>query len=146
MSNLITIDPHGATYDYKQSEDPTFNPELRVYPKWQVEAVNDLVYRARGADTVKTEKDWNLVAGIVVFFIRCWPEEWEEYRKTLDDIRGSRRSGGYSKDKEMRFVGAMPLRLERLIKACFPDNEFNKNFVNTFVKRFKIFRVGGEGN
>jgi hypothetical protein len=46
----------------------------------------------------------------------------------------------------MKYVGALPNRLERLIKVIFPYQHWNKEFVNKLVKRFKIFKVGGENN
>lgn len=143
MNNLLIPDPYDSIYEYKGLEDPSFQYGLIPLPRWKVDAVNDLLNRYKGADAVKTEKDWNSVAGLVVFFIQNFPQEWAEFRKTIPDIRETRRSGGYSKSREIRYVASLPFRLERLIKVLFPHQQFDKLFVNKFVKRFKIFQVGG---
>ena len=141
--NLVTPDPYRSVYDYKSMEEPGFAYGFVPIEKWKVDSINGIIKELSGTDVVKTERDWNAVAQLVVFFIRTFPEEWKQFRDTIPDIRETRREGGYSRSKEIKYVGALPFRLERMIKICFPYQQFNKEFVYKFVKRFKIFQVGG---
>ena len=144
--SIVAPDPYQSLHEFEQSQNPDYDIAYQPIERWKVRAIDDLVGRARGADVVKTEKDWNLVAGCVVFYIKVWPQEWTEFKKSVDNIRVTRGSGGYSKSREFRYVGALPPRLERIIKTCFPNQGFDKTFVNKFVKKFQAFKVGGERN
>ena len=129
----------------------TINPQdkitLRPFLKRDVESVDKLVKLSRGSrDYVQTESDWQVICSLIEFFIQRWPNEWMEFRNTMPDIRETRRSGGYSQSKEILYLLALPFRLERLIKIIFPNNKFNKKFSYEFIRRFKAFRVAGEGN
>lgn len=120
---------------------------LRAFRQRDIKDVDRLIEISKGnREDVKTESDWNVVANLVVFYIQRWPQEWEEFRRTIPDIRQTRGAGGYSASKEIKYVGAIPLRLERIIKAIFPQNQFSKKFLYQFIRRFKVFQVGGVQN
>jgi hypothetical protein len=146
MSDIVTVDPFTPLYTYEKITNPEKQLVLRAYKKNLVEGVDRLVEKGRGRQSITTESDWALLEEIVKFFIKEWPHEWLDYKKTIPDIRQTRKSGGYNSNKEMKYVGALPNRLERLIKVIFPYQHWNKEFVNKLVKRFKIFKVGGENN
>lgn len=117
---------------------------LRAFRQRDIDDVDRLIEISRGhRESVKTEEDWNVLANIIVFYIQRWPDEWMEFRSTIPDIRQTRRVDGYSQSKEIKYLAAIPLRLERLIKAIFPMNQFNKPFSYKFIKKFKAFQVGG---
>jgi hypothetical protein len=146
MSDLVTVDPFMPLYAYEKLTDPKKNIVLRQYRKSLVEGVDRLVEKARGRQAVATESDWALIEDIIKFFRNEWPDEWIEFENAVPDIRHSRGAGGYSKSKEIKYVGSIPRRLDRLIKKIFPYQQWDKKFVNSLVKRFKIFKVGGEMN
>lgn len=147
MTDLIKPDPYLPLYAYQKAEHPEHKIVLRQYRKTDVEAVDELVELSRGRTDVRTESDWTLLDKIIMFYTQRWPQEWEEFKNTLPDIRETRGEGGYSGSKEIKYLAAIPLRLERLIKACFPYNQWNKKFANKFVKRFsRGFQVGGVNN
>lgn len=144
---LDQADPYFEFYAAHKETHPESKIMLRAFKKKDVEDVDELLKISRGfRDEVKTESDWNVVAQLVIFYIKRWPEDWMQFRDTMPDIRQSRRNGGYSASREIKYVGALPLRLERLIKAIFPHNQVNKKFLYQFIRRFKIFQVGGVQN
>ncbi len=145
--DILKEDPYITMAALQKMEDPESKIFMRAFRAKDVDDVDKLLEISRGnREVVKTDNDWNVLANLVVFYIKRWPSEWEEFRKTLPDIRKSRRAGGYSKTKEILYVASLPFRLERLIKVIFPYQQYDKKFMWEFVKRFKIFRVAGEQN
>lgn len=140
-------DPYMDLYKFQKATDPSSVILARAFRKADVEAVDKLLELGKGSrETVKTDNDWNVLANVIVFFIQRWPSEWEQFRSSMPEIRETRRAGGYSRSKEIRYVAALPPRLERLIKIMFPYQQYDKKFMNQLIRRFKAFRVGGEGN
>ena len=133
-----------AAHKLTHPEDPLV---LRAFRQRDIDDVDRLIEISKGhREDIKTESDWNVVANLVVFYIQRWGAEWTEFRNSLPDIRQSRGSGGYSRSREIKYVGAIPLRLERLIKAIFPNYQMNKKFLYQFIRRFRVFQVGGVQN
>jgi len=113
--------------------------------KKDVDDVDRLVALSHGnREIVQSPKDWEIMEELLKFFVTRWPREWEEFAKVIPQIKGTRRTGGYSKNKEMMYLASLPPRFERLIKAVFPLQQFNKDFIYKLVNKFKVFKVGGE--
>lgn len=146
MDTLIAPDPFVPLYKYEKTVNPDKYLVWKQYKKSDVQAVDKLVDMAKGRTTVSTESDWVLLGEVIEFYTERWPQEWREFVSSIPDIRHTRGEGGYSESKEMKYVGAFPLRLNKIIKIVFPKQQFDKKFVNKFVKRFRIFKVGGELN
>lgn len=141
------VDNYMPLYAYEKATNPDKVMIMRAFRQKDVEDVDRLVELSKGnRETVKTDEDWNVLANIIVFYIQRWPNEWMEFRNSMPDIRQTRKSGGYSGSKEIKYLAALPFRLERLIKVIFPHNQFNKSFSNKFIKKFKVFQVGGIQN
>jgi hypothetical protein len=138
--DVITQDPINDLYAINGYE------ELRPYRKSDVEAANYLVRISRGRQEVKTASDWGVLAKVLEFWCRRWPEEWQEFSTTVQDIRRTRaRKDGYSREKGkegVRYLGALPLRLMKLIKVVFPLQQWDRKFVEKFINNIKITRVG----
>ncbi len=120
---------------------------LELHRKADVEAVNYLVKISQGSrDFVTSAKDWGIVSKIFEFWTRRWPEEWLEYRSQIEAIRGTRaRKDGYSKELGrggIRYIGALPVRLMKMIKVIFPLQQWDKSFSNKFASNIQISRVG----
>lgn len=141
--DLVTVDPYEKLYKYEQVTNPNVVIGYRVHKKSDVEAVDRLVLKSRGRQEVKTESDWQLLGDIITFFADRWPVDWAQFAKAVPDIRTTRRAGGYSKSKEIKYVASLPYKLERLIKTCFPMQQFDKKFVYSLIRRYKIFKIGG---
>lgn len=147
MTKILLTDPYMEFYAAHKTLHPEEKIMLRAFRQKDLEDVDKLVELSRGnREEVKTEEDWNVLASLIVFYVQRWPDEWMEFRNTLPDIRQTRGNGGYSKSREIKYVLSLPFRLERLIKAIFPRNQFNKKFSYQFIRRFKIFQVGGVQN
>lgn len=139
-------DKYLGVYIHEKLSKPKKVIVLKQFKKSIVEGVDRLVELGRGRTNISTQSDWDLLDEIVKFFMKEWPGEWKQFADTVPDIRRTRRSGGYSKSGEMRYLAALPNRLERLIQRVFPQHEYSKEFVNRLIKRYKIFKIGGEQN
>lgn len=136
MQNLQTSDPFEALYD------PATVQYARV-PKHIVQQIDKLVVESRGRTDVQTESDWVLVSKIFEFWTRAFPNEWAEFAEQIRLIKDTRlNKQGYSQSREIRYVGALPIRFERLIKTCFPNQQFDKSFMSKLTNHIKIVRVG----
>lgn len=141
---MDTIDPYMAMAQYEKMENPQKRIMLRAFRRRDVMDVDRLIEISKGdRDTVRTDSDWRVIEELCKFFASRWPDEAKEFRDAIPDIRSTRASGGYNKNKEIRYVGAIPPRLMRLIKIIFPYQQYDKIFVNKLVKKIPILEVGG---
>jgi hypothetical protein len=145
MSNIIKPDQHLATYIYEKQTNPDAQIVLRQYQREVVEMVDSIVELAHGErDFVKSENDWKVFEELLIFWMKQWPEEYIEFKDAIKDIRETRGTGGYSKSKEIKYVGALPSqRFMKMVKAIFPAQQWDKKFTQKFVNRFPLFKVGG---
>lgn len=147
MGKIIKPDPYLSAYVYEKQTNPSAPIVWRQFEKSAVEDVDHLVELAQGSrQTVTTDKDWQVVEEILKFYYRRWPYEYNEFVNSVKEIRETRKKSGYSSSKEILYVGALPPRFERIVKTIFPLQQFNKKFIWKMVRKFKIFKVGGEGN
>lgn len=147
MTKILKPDQHLASYIYQKSVDPDSRIVVRSYRRNVVEAIDAIVELAHGErDVVKSQSDWTVFEELLRFFASEWPNEFQQFKESIDLIRSTRNSGGYSQSKEIKYVGAFPPRFERMIRVIFPAQQFDKKFVNTIVRKFPLFKVGGEGN
>lgn len=139
MKSIFTVDPYEFVYEPK-------TVRYKRYPKHVVEGVDYLVRLSRGRTDVVTSDDWVLVAKIVEFWSRMYPQEWSDYIASMNMIKGTRaRKDGYSREKGregVRYLAAVPERLMRLIKVVFPQQQWNREFTEKFTGNIKVSRVG----
>lgn len=142
---IIKQDPFMPMYVYEKQTNPNAVILMRQFQKQVVDAVDRIVELAHGQrDFVKTESDWKVVEEMLGFWAKQWPNEYLEFKASVVDIRETRNEGGYSSTKEIKYVGALPsLRFQRMLKAVFPAQQWDKKFSNKFVKKFPLFKVGG---
>jgi hypothetical protein len=141
--NIVKPDQHLASYVTKKMMEPDTKIVVRSFRRADVEAVDRIVELAHGyRSTITSNEDWRIVEELIKFFIYKWPDQWTEFKSSLSDIKETRRDGGYSESKEIKYVGSLPPKLMGLIKAIFPDQQWDKKFLNKFVNRFKLFKVG----
>ena len=115
---------------------------IAVHPK-DLQAIDHLVKIGSGRLSVKSESDWVVISKIFEFWTPRWPEEWQEFGSTIKDIKATRlNKQGYSDSRDTRYVGAIPVRLMKLIQTIFPFQQFNKKFVSELTKRINIVQVG----
>jgi len=93
---------------------------------------------------IETEKDWKVIEGLIDLFIARFRFEADEFLTTVKQIRNFKEgTKGYSKNREILHLASLPTRLQKLIKICFPMQQFDKKFMYKFIKRMPVFRVGG---
>ncbi len=147
MSDIVVPDQYVPVYQAEKQMHPEKSFVYRQFIREDVEFVDRLVELSlsRGT-TIENEEDWNLVREILSYFIKRWPDEFRDFGEGIDGIRQTRNKDGYSKSKQIQYVGALPPRFERLLKICFPDMRYDKKFIWELVRRMPIFKVAGEKN
>lgn len=141
--DLSIPDQFKPLYEFERSTNPDFSYDLRPINKTFVRAVDILLEKTGNRNFVRTEQDWEAMEEVFRFYWKRWPGDAKEFSEIIPDIRKMSAPGGYSKSKEIKYVGAVPPLLMKLIKIIFPDQQWDKKFSNTFVKRYKMFNVGG---
>jgi hypothetical protein len=142
---IIKPDPFIPIYKFEKTQHPEKKLWWLALRQKDVEDVDRLVGLSHGnRETVETPKDWAILEEVLKFFINRWPEEFKEFKEAVPQIKATRRRGGYTQNKEMMYLASLPPRFERLIKAVFPKQQFDKEFVYKLINRYKIFKVGGE--
>ena len=142
---IIRPDQHLATYIYEKTVNPDAVIVLKQYRRDVVDRVDRIIELAHGQrDFVISENDWKIVEELFMFWANQWPNEYREFKSVVPDIRSSRKDGGYSQSKEIKYVGAIPPRFMKMIKAIFPAQQWDKKFINKFVNKYPLFKVGGK--
>jgi hypothetical protein len=145
QTKIERVDPYLPFYVFEKQQNPQSKLWWVAVKQKDLDTIDKLVEISKGKrETVTSEKDWEIMAELLKFFENRWPEEFKEFKEVIPQIRATRRAGGYSKNKETMYLGALPPRFERLIKAIFPRQQFNKDFMYKLVNRYKLFKVGGE--
>lgn len=147
MNTIQTPDPLLSAYVYEKMTDPNANIVWKQYEKRLVDRTNRIIELAHGErDVVKSQSDWDVVGELLNFWYEEYPNEYQEFRGSITEIRRSRNADGYSSSREIKFVGALPPRFMKMIKVIFPFQQFDKSFVNKLVKRIPMLKVGGVDN
>jgi hypothetical protein len=116
-----------------------------------VEAVMSLTQDRMPPIKVDTDKDWKAIDLIITFYIDQYPEQWASFKADADLYRRSLKNeyGLISTDTKenytnMRTTVQFPndLVVQRLIKAVFPDQQFDRPFNQAFVRRYPAFAGG----
>jgi hypothetical protein len=141
---IIKPDSFLAYYAFEKKVNPQKKLWWMKVRRKDVEDIDSLVELSHNRDSVETQKDWDVIEALLKFFIVRWPIEFAEFKKTVPQIRSTRRRGGYTENKEMMYLASLPPRFERLIKAVFPRQQFDKEFIYKLIRKYKIFSVGGE--
>jgi hypothetical protein len=144
---ISKVDPYMSAYIYEKASNPDSKIYLRQYEKGIIEDVDKIVEISHGhRGFVKGNKDWDIVIELFNFWSKRWPNETSDFVDQIERIRETRRDGGYSDSGETRYVGALPPRFMKMIKAIFEEQQFDKKFMDKLVKKMPIFKVGGESN
>lgn len=138
MTSIQTIDPLESLYDIHGYDD------VKLHRKKDVDDVNYLIRISHGCGgKVETDKDWGVVAKLFEFWTRKWPEEWDEFGKSIIETRQTRLNRkGTNASNEIKYVGALPSRFIKLIQTIFPEQQFDKKFVYALTNKIKITKVG----
>lgn len=117
--------------------------EQRLFRTDDVSAVDHLIKITKGAHTIEGERGWAIVGKAFEWWTRRWPEEWEEFLESVEAIRQTRlNKEGMSISGEIKYVGALPWRFERILRVLFPMQQFDKEFIYKLIDKIKVTRVG----
>ena len=146
-TNIVIPDQYEPFYIHEKITNPNAKLYWAQFKRGDVEAVDHLVRLSHGKrETVSSQNDWKVLEDVFEYFARRWPHEYKDFKDAIPQIRESRNAGGYSKSKEIMHLGSLPPRFEKFIKAIFPLQKMNKEFMYKLVKRFPLFRIAKEGN
>lgn len=144
---IQTVDPYLPQYVYVKQTNPDARIVWRQFREKDVQDVDRIVNLAKGVrEEIKSQKDWEIFFDLLKFYKERWPDEFESFSQAIKDIRRTRRAKGYSQSKEIMYVGALPPRFVRIIRAIFPNQRFDKTFVWRMVRKVNLFKVSGENN
>jgi hypothetical protein len=147
MSKIVKPDSYLPFYILEKQQNPQKKMWWLALKQRDVDTIDHLVEISKGKrETVSSAKDWEIMDELLSFFIQRWPNEFNDFKESMELIRQSRLKGGYSRSGEIKYTASLPPRLERLIKAIFPLQQFNKEFIYKLINHYKIFKVGGEKN
>ena len=147
MDTIQTPDPYLDHYIYERATNPKSHIVWKQYRKSMVERTDRIIELAHGQrDTVKSQSDWAVVEELLKFWAEEFPQEYQEFKITIPEIRRSRNDGGYSSTREMKYLGALPPRFIKMIRVIFPFQQFDKSFMYKLIKRYPGFKIGGVDN
>lgn len=143
------LDPFMPLYVHEKSKNPDTKFALRAFKEPDVMFVDSLIkLHKEGAcnEVVKQDKDWDVVKAAFEYFAKRWPGEFTEFKDSMNLIRQTRKNKAKSESGEIMYVGALPLRFERIVKIMFPSQQIDKRFIWKLVQKMPIFRVTGIQN
>lgn len=148
-TDIEELDPFMPLYVWDKQQNPDERFVLRQFRADYVKFVDHLLIERKKLgcnNNVVADKDWDLVKYAFEKYAQFWPQEYKEFKEQMSLIRHTRTNKAYSESKGVMYVGALPLRFERMLKVLFPELEVNKAFLWKLVRRMRIFKVTGEGN
>lgn len=117
-------------------------------PRKKVEIVDRLVELAKNSGkTIETEKDWEIVEKLFVFFKHEFPEAYADYLQSIQHFRRQHNFGNaIVKDGEgmIQHQLEIPEKFAELIWAIFPDQKFDRDFVRGLSKTLPILKVASK--
>ncbi|MCK9371329.1 hypothetical protein M0R04_15555 [Candidatus Dojkabacteria bacterium] len=147
MGAIQQPDPFIDQYIYEKATDPSAKIVWKQYQKKLVDRTDHIIQMAHGnRDVVKSSDDWAIVEELVNFWADEFPQEYQDFKSQIPDIRASRNAGGYSSTREIKYLGALPQRFIKMIQIIFPYQQFNKEFMYKLIRKFPGFKIGGVNN
>lgn len=147
--DIEQLDPFMGLYVHEKVKNPEAKFALRAFREGDVKFVDNLIKLHKDLacnDTVKMDKDWQLIKDAFGYFAKRWPEEFVEFKQSINLIRQTRNNKAKSMSGEIMYVGALPLRFERIIKIMFPAQQVDKKFIWKLVQKMPVFKVTGIQN
>jgi len=117
-------------------------------PRKKVEIVDKLVELSKNSGTtIESEHDWEIVAKLFEFFKVEFPEDYNEYLKSIAMLRSQHNYGNAivkQGDGMVQHQLEIPEKFAELIWAIFPDQKFDRDFVRGLSKTLPILRVANK--
>lgn len=127
-----------------------FDPQQiqwKLVPREDVELL-ELIWRMSDYGKrlkVETDKDWKVIEGLINIYFSRFSYEANDFIDSVKKIKASKSDvKGYSKNREILHIASLPIRLQKMIKVCFPQQQFDKKFIYGMIKRIPGFKIGGK--
>lgn len=130
--NNKELNPWGIEYVPYESELVRF-----------VDAVVDMAKKFGSKEQVTTEKDWELLDFIFKGWCILYPRTSKDFLDHMKEWRLRSNRLGIVRERGgamMQHKFNVPMEIYSMIMAIFPNQEWDKKFVNKFASRFAQFR------
>lgn len=115
----------------------------KLAPSVLVQIVDDLVIKSKGREFVQSDSDWKVIEQLMNVFFAFYPEEAQDIVSFVKENRGVLKNNkGYSDSKEIKHLASLPLRLQKMIRICFPLQKFDKKFIYKLIWKYPVFKMG----
>ncbi len=131
-----------------QSDD--LNPwgiEYIPYERYYVQFIDSLLNVAKkngSKSRVETSFDWNTVEFMYKGWRILFPQTAESFEKHMSEVRHHSNTVGTAKEKggaEVQYQLELPRPLHDMMKVIFPDQVWDKKFIQSFIKHFPTLRA-----
>lgn len=131
--------------------------DINVYyvraPRRKVLYIDALIEKAKRLqinDFIQTENDWEIVQDLFKLFIKEYPEDYENFKRSVERIKSSMlREDGIVKDKDamMQHQLEIPEKFFLMLEAMFPlqSKHLDEGFVRELARRIPILQIGQIG-
>lgn len=114
-------------------------------PIEKLKMVDKIVDLRKGRPSfVDGDKDWEVIWELFVLWYTEYPEQYEEFSKSIALIRDNlKNSNAMIKegDSLMQHQLEVPEMFHRMIKICYPDQKWDRKFVREISRRIPILKV-----
>lgn len=114
-------------------------------PIEKLKMVDKIVELRKGRPTfVDGEKDWEVIWELFVLWYTEYPEHYEEFQRSIQALRDSlKRSDAIAKEGESMIQHQLevPEMFHRMIKICYPDQQWDRKFVKELSRRIPVLKV-----
>lgn len=124
--------------------DETYVP----FKKHIVDAVDIIVNTAHklgcNSGLVETEADWKVVETIYNVWCRLFPEDYQDFRSSMEKIKSglhNQHGSGEQGSAVVQHQLEMPQLFHTMFRVIFPLQKFDKKFVGKFVLHMPEFKV-----
>ena len=108
-----------------------------------VQVVDAIIKLAKGrGKRVTGEKDWDVIEKVIRMWQTLYPQESKFFYDSMKKWRVNSKPSGINREKGGAMIQhklEVPQKLYQLIEAVYPDQKWDKRFVEKFAKRFELF-------
>lgn len=134
----------------QKPQNDELNPwgiEYVPYERYLVRFIDALLNVAKkngSKSRVETSFDWNTIEFMYKGWRILFPQTAESFEKHMNDVRHHSNTVGTAKEKggaEVQYQLELPRPLHDMMKVIFPDQKWDKKFIQSFIKHFPTLRA-----
>lgn len=140
LDNIVSTSP------INNIKDPNLNIKMEPFPRPMVEFVDNLMDYARkysSMSDVTTQGDWDTLAFIYKGWKILYPQDAWNFEHDMMKVRKDTVKKGIVKEGEamMQHLMNIPGPLYHMIKTIFPNQKWNRKFINKLLFVFPQMRA-----